>query len=133
MLFIDLDGFKQVNDSLGHRAGDAVLVAVADRLVRVLRAGDTVARLGGDEFAVVAKYLTGPADAHTAAERIVHAVEAPIDFHGQQIQVSASVGIALSTPDTDADTLLHDADDAMYQAKIAGKNRYIMAGHASPD
>ncbi|MEU4240414.1 sensor domain-containing diguanylate cyclase [Actinoplanes sp. NPDC026619] len=128
VLFIDLDGFKQVNDDRGHQAGDLVLTAVAERLVAGLRLGDTVARFGGDEFAAVLESLTGIDDAQIAAERVIADIRQPIDITGVPAVVSASVGIAVHHPGATADDLIRDADAAMYAAKAAGKNRYLMAG-----
>jgi diguanylate cyclase (GGDEF)-like protein/PAS domain S-box-containing protein len=123
VLLIDLDGFKDVNDTLGHHAGDTLLRQVADRLTRCLRGTDTAARLGGDEFAVV--FDGSPAIAITEiTARILAAIREPIDVDGRAIRVGASIGVAVSGPDrvTSAD-LLRDADIAMYAAKSAGKNR----------
>jgi diguanylate cyclase (GGDEF)-like protein len=136
VLFLDLDGFKTVNDSLGHAAGDRLLVEVAARLLNATRGCDTVARLGGDEFAVLLENARGPADAEAVAERIVQALRAPIALgaaaaagaapHGPpaEARVGASVGIAFAEPAMDADALLRNADAAMYRAKAGGKNRH---------
>ena len=129
VLFLDLDGFKYVNDSLGHDAGDRLLVAVADRLRACLRPEDTVARLGGDEFTVL---LDGAADdggATLVAERITQALRAPFMLAGREVAVSASIGIVLNTPATgyqSSDDLMRDADIAMYRAKGAGKARHAV-------
>ena len=124
VLFIDLDDFKTVNDSLGHGEGDLLLVAVAERLQKPLRAVDTIARMGGDEFAVL---LEDPADANApveVAERLLAALEPPFERGGKELFVHASVGIAVSTPKslTPGD-LLRNADVSMYTAKSNGKNR----------
>ncbi|GAB7039277.1 hypothetical protein JCM9533A_31270 [Catenuloplanes niger JCM 9533] len=125
VLFIDLDGFKEINDRHGHQAGDTVLRTVADRLRTGLRAADTVARFGGDEYAIILESLAGPADARVAAERVVTAVQAPITLEdGTVATVSASVGIAVNRPGADVDDIIRDADTAMYTAKTAGKNRF---------
>lgn len=121
VLFLDLDRFKLVNDSLGHAAGDELLKAFADRLKRSVRPGDIVSRLGGDEFAVLAADLREPDDAVHLAERIHNALQDPFDLHGQQVFTSASIGIAKSADRyKDGDELLRDADIAMYSAKELG-------------
>jgi diguanylate cyclase (GGDEF)-like protein/PAS domain S-box-containing protein len=126
VLFLDLDDFKTVNDSLGHVAGDELLCAVADRLRGCIRAGDTAARLGGDEFALLLEDLGEEQEAIAVAERVSMALQAPIAIHGRDVVTRASVGIAL--PDLDrpqeADELLRNADMAMYTAKNNGKGRY---------
>ncbi|HEY1569125.1 MAG TPA: EAL domain-containing protein [Solirubrobacteraceae bacterium] len=119
VLFLDLDRFKLVNDSLGHLVGDQLLVAVADRLRGCLREGDLCARLGGDEFAVL---LDGRSDAEAVAERIVDAVKTGFEVEGHEVFVGVSVGIASGRQP--AETLLRNADVAMYQAKRAGTGRY---------
>jgi diguanylate cyclase (GGDEF)-like protein len=119
VLFLDLDRFKLVNDSLGHLVGDQLLIAVADRLRGCLRDGDLCARLGGDEFAVL---LDGRSDAETVAERIVCALEGRFEVDGHEVFVGVSVGIASGRQP--AETLLRNADVAMYQAKRAGAGRY---------
>ncbi|MFI5910628.1 diguanylate cyclase domain-containing protein [Dactylosporangium sp. NPDC051541] len=132
VLFVDLDGFKPVNDRLGHTAGDAVLRQVADRLRRATRAADTVARLGGDEFAILVEQLAAPGDAGIAAHRIISAVERPIEpIDGvppaaAELPVTASVGVALSGDAVDVDDILRRADTAMYAAKSGGKGRYVV-------
>jgi diguanylate cyclase (GGDEF)-like protein len=126
-LFVDLDRFKMVNDSMGHAAGDRLLVAVADRLRSCLRPGDTAARLGGDEFAVLLAEVTSVHDARPVAHRIVEALRAPFVIEGKEVFVSASVGVALGPDGSDrpsAETLVLHADMAMYRAKKAGKDRY---------
>jgi diguanylate cyclase (GGDEF)-like protein len=128
VFFIDLDGFKQVNDELGHSAGDIVLRAVADRLRTCLRDSDTVARFGGDEFAVILERLAGTVDVHATAERIVEAVRQPIDVGRCEARVTASVGVALNRAGDTADDILREADLAMYTAKTTGKSRHVLAG-----
>jgi diguanylate cyclase (GGDEF)-like protein/PAS domain S-box-containing protein len=120
VLFIDLDRFKTVNDSLGHGSGDELLVAVARRLTPTLRGDDTLARLGGDEFAVL---TVGTADGgERVARRILESLRAPFAIAGGDVSVSASVGVAFGSGS--AENLLRDADVAMYGAKSAGRNRY---------
>jgi diguanylate cyclase (GGDEF)-like protein len=130
VFFIDLDGFKEVNDRLGHSAGDTVLREVADRLRGCLRDSDTVARFGGDEFAVIVERLADPADVHPTADRMVAAVRQPIAVGRQEATVTASVGIALNRPGDTADDILREADLAMYTAKTTGKCRHVLAGTA---
>ena len=124
VLFIDLDDFKTVNDSLGHGEGDQLLIAVAKRLVGAVRTGDTIARMGGDEFAVL---IEDPAEAGAptaVAERLLAALEAPFEHGAKELFVHASVGVAASTSaGQTADDLLRDADVSMYTAKSNGKNR----------
>jgi diguanylate cyclase (GGDEF)-like protein len=126
VLFLDLDRFKLVNDSLGHAAGDDVLQAVASRLRESTRAVDTVARLGGDEFGVLVEDVTGPAAARMAAERLVATLTGPLPVGGRQVYVRASVGIALDSGRTGitAAEMLRNADTAMYQAKADSPGRY---------
>jgi diguanylate cyclase (GGDEF)-like protein len=128
VFFLDLDGFKQVNDELGHGAGDAVLRETAARLQTCLRESDTVARFGGDEFAVVAERLADPADIHVTAGRIVAAMRHPIHIGRRAVTVTASVGIALNRPGDTADDMLRAADLAMYRAKTSGKSRHVLSG-----
>ncbi len=127
LLFIDLDGFKPINDTLGHEAGDELLRRVAERLGGCVRASDTTARLGGDEFAVLLDELRSPEEAGIIARNILDALERPYILAGQpQCQyISASIGIGCYPSDSlDAETLLRQADMAMYRAKQEGKNRY---------
>ena len=126
VLFLDLDDFKTVNDSLGHPAGDALLDAVAQRLLGATRAGDTVARLGGDEFAVLLEDTASPADAVAAADRVRAALAAPVPLAGREMRVGASLGLAHAHPGEGPAELLRNADVAMYQAKAAGKGRCVV-------
>lgn len=124
ILFIDLDGFKPINDGLGHKAGDAVLIEVAKRLQTCLRKGDIVGRYGGDEFTLLVNNVTGKADAIRVAERVLRKLPEPIDV-GRPVQVGGSIGIALSTNLHERpEDLIRHADAAMYHAKSQGKGRY---------
>ena len=124
VLYADLDGFKAVNDRYGHHVGDQLLSAVAGRLTRALRPGDTAARLSGDEFVVLCEDLHDSSDAESVARRIAAAVSEPFDLTGHRVTVTASVGIAFSGLGQDLpETLLRDADFAMYQAKNNGGGR----------
>ena len=124
LCFCDLDGFKAINDSLGHSMGDGVLRAVAARLSSIVRPGDTVARLGGDEFAVLLEDVQRREVPARIARRIVAELAKPIEVDGQVVVLSVSVGVAVADGRKSTQELLHDADSAMYQAKSAGKNRY---------
>ena len=138
VLLADLDRFKLVNDSLGHTAGDLVLIEVAQRIGKSLRAGDTLARLGGDEFALLLENLEDAEEASAAARRIREAVRPPVLVGGQEVYLpTASVGIALSSAGppgggrgeagySEADQMLRDADTAMYRAKEAGRDRHVV-------
>ena len=134
VLFLDLDRFKVVNDSIGHHGGDAMLVTVAERLSAVLRPEDTVARLGGDEFAILLESLSGADDARIVAERVQVALAHPIDLGGYEVFTSASIGIVLSSSTFLAtelpEHLLRSADMAMYRAKSAGRACYAMFDRA---
>ena len=123
LLFVDVDDFKVINDSFGHGVGDQVLVAVAGRLERLVRPGDTVARLSGDEFGVLLEDIVRPEDAETTAERILDAFHRPIDGTGRPIAVSVSIGVDIGSTATSADDLVRNADFAMYRAKALGKGR----------
>jgi len=127
VLYIDLDHFKLVNDNLGHAAGDALLVAVGERLLHCVRRGDTVARLGGDEFAVLLEDVGSRSDAITLAARITDLLATPLPLEGRQVPVSASIGVAIrETGSGHVGELLRDADIAMYGAKLQGKGRYVV-------
>lgn len=125
VLFLDLDGFKHVNDAFGHFVGDELLQGVADRLREGLRETDTLARMGGDEFILLGERLQSPEDAAVVAQKALDRLEAPFELHGHEIPVEASIGISLY-PDhgQDVPTLIKNADAAMYGAKEAGRNRY---------
>lgn len=125
LLFLDLDNFKWVNDSLGHDSGDELLMAVAKRLKETVRASDTVARLGGDEFVVLLTQTNGDPDISQIASKIINAVACPLDLAGHDFHVTTSMGISIYPSDgEDAATLLKHADTAMYAAKASGKNQY---------
>jgi diguanylate cyclase (GGDEF)-like protein/PAS domain S-box-containing protein len=124
VLFLDLDNFKNINDSLGHDAGDRLLQAAAQRLVKATRSSDTVARLGGDEFAILLEGITAPSEAERVAAALIHTLDLPFSLNGNDVRVSASIGVAFSTPEVDTEALLRNADIAMYHAKADGKNRY---------
>jgi diguanylate cyclase (GGDEF)-like protein/PAS domain S-box-containing protein len=134
VLFMDLDGFKMINDSMGHLIGDQLLIGVANRLEKCLRSTDTVARLGesftiarlgGDEFTVLLDHIKEPSDAKCAAERLMKAVVLPFILGGREVFTSVSIGIALSNSTYEqAEDILRDADTAMYRAKSLGKARY---------
>jgi diguanylate cyclase (GGDEF)-like protein/PAS domain S-box-containing protein len=126
ILLCDLDGFKDVNDQLGHAAGDIVLCQVADRIRGVSRATDTVARLGGDEFAIVCEDIGTARSAILAARRTLHALSTPVEVDGQQIEIGVSIGIVVDTGERGAEELLRDADVALYEAKAEGKQRYAL-------
>ena len=124
VLFIDLDGFKPINDGLGHKAGDAVLVEIGRRLRGCLRGADVAARYGGDEFTLLINNIGGQADAIRVAERVLSKVKEPI-LAGKRVQVGATIGIALSTNvHHSPEDLIRDSDAAMYRAKSQGKGRY---------
>lgn len=134
VLLLDLDHFKVVNDSLGHAKGDALLLAVADRLRVVLRTADTVARLGGDEFAILLEDLENPHEADVTATRVQQALSRPFLLDEREVTIRASIGIAWATEDQDGDDLLTDADVAMYGAKNSGRGcveRFSTAMRAS--
>jgi diguanylate cyclase (GGDEF)-like protein len=136
VLFLDLDGFKAINDGFGHREGDAVLVETARRLARAVRKSDTVARLGGDEFTIILEQLSDPmADVRAVSEKIIQAMQQPFIVQGTPQQVTVSIGAALhpeggQEPSTTA--LLNRADHAMYEAKRAGKNAFRITALAEP-
>lgn len=125
VLFVDIDRFKLVNDSLGHESGDQLLMEIGERLKICLRPGDTVARLGGDEFAIILDAMKSATDAMHIAGRIQQELSKPFNLNGHYFSTSASIGISLSKPSyNNAEDLLRDADTAMYRAKTTGKARH---------
>lgn len=126
--YLDLDGFKPVNDHYGHEIGDKLLIAVADRIKGLLRDSDTIARIGGDEFVLVLPDLPEGEASAAMANRLIQAIEKPIQIDGIEIKISISLGITYFPQQelVDADQLLRQADHAMYQAKSSGKNRYCV-------
>jgi diguanylate cyclase (GGDEF)-like protein len=127
-VFIDLDGFKAVNDLHTHAAGDRVLQEVAHRVRSVVRPHDTVVRWGGDEFLVLLEQLDDEASGRLVAERITAAIADPVHYLGQELRVTASVGLAFGAPGRalDPDALVRRADTAMYQVKRDGRNGYAV-------
>jgi len=126
VLFIDLDDFKTVNDSLGHAVGDELLIAVGERLIEATRTSDSTARLGGDEFAVLLEDVETEEEAVEAATRVLEAIARPLPLEGQAVTVHASVGIALADAGQTVGELVRNADAAMYTAKAAGKSRHTL-------
>jgi diguanylate cyclase (GGDEF)-like protein/PAS domain S-box-containing protein len=127
LLFLDLDGFKSVNDTLGHGVGDMLLQAVARRLSTCLRSSDTVARLGGDEFVVILPAIPGEEEVQRVAQKILSTLREPFSLDHHVVQVTTSIGISIYPEDAeDAEELLQIADNAMYEAKKLGKNRFSM-------
>ncbi|MGU3433988.1 EAL domain-containing protein [Actinomycetes bacterium M1A6_2h] len=126
VMLIDLDDFKSINDSLGHEAGDAALIGLAQRLARAARAGDTVARLGGDEFVAVCENIEDPQECYAMADAFAEAVRAPIVLDGNELQITASIGIALADSAMAGAELIRRADVAMYRAKYSGPDNTAM-------
>ena len=125
VMFVDLDRFKNINDSMGHTAGDAVLRDVSERLVKQLRVVDTTCRMGGDEFVVVLPEIRRPSDAANVAAKILESVRQPFIVEGRELHISASIGISVFPDDgRDAETLIRNADAAMYHAKETGRANY---------
>jgi diguanylate cyclase (GGDEF)-like protein len=125
LLFLDVDRFKNINDSLGHDVGDHLLQTVAQRLLACVRSTDTVSRLGGDEFVILLSEVTHVQDAAVSADKILLALSAPCDIDQHELHVTASMGIVTYPDDgTDAGTLMKNADFAMYHAKDSGRNNY---------
>ncbi len=133
LLFLDLDGFKGVNDTLGHEAGDQVLKESARRIEGALRTVDTAARLGGDEFTIVLEQVRGVEDVQVVASRLLLQLNNPYSVAGEPVALSVSVGVSLFPRDSQTATeLLSLADSAMYQAKRAGKNKVVFHGVPYP-
>ncbi|PPK92578.1 PAS domain S-box-containing protein/diguanylate cyclase (GGDEF)-like protein [Kineococcus xinjiangensis] len=132
LIYLDLDGFKEVNDSAGHAAGDELLVQVAERLRQCVRPGDTVTRLGGDEFAVVCPSIGGSHDLHAVAARALEVVRLPYELGAGRFGISASVGATVAVAHDTAERVLQVADEAMYAAKRAGKDRIVLRDAGLP-
>ena len=132
IMYLDLDGFKEVNDTMGHGAGDTLLKFVAERLTRTVRAEDTVARLGGDEFVMTLRHIHGAADAGAMAGKVIEVLAKPYEIEGRMVQVTVSAGVAIypNDDDKDAESLLKSADTALYEAKRAGKNTFRIDAHS---
>lgn len=124
VMFLDLDGFKVVNDGMGHQAGDEILKAIAMALLSVVHAGETVARLGGDEFTFIFHDVRGADKAAVVAERVLDVLSAPIEVDGRRVVVTGSIGIVLPGPGAQAATVLRQADAGMYRAKASGRARF---------
>ena len=127
LVYVDVDGFKTVNDRFGHDAGDQVLCEISSRLLAAVRVGDTVARLGGDEFAILIEQCSHPLEeAAAVADRILQSFSRPIEWNSQNIALSASIGIAIGDDQSTVTSILRDADVAMYQAKTSGKAKWTL-------
>jgi diguanylate cyclase (GGDEF)-like protein len=125
VIFLDLDRFKYINDSLGHAIGDQLLQSISKRLQASVRASDTVSRLGGDEFVILLSEITHPEDAATSARKILLSLNAPHSIAGQDLHIDGSIGISVYPEDgEDAETLIKNADTAMYHAKESGRNNF---------
>jgi diguanylate cyclase (GGDEF)-like protein len=128
LLMVDIDKFKEINDSFGHQAGDEVLRVTAGRLMQAVRISDTVARIGGDEFVVLLVDMHDPQMAERIAAKIVKSLAQPVPFAGREIPVSVSVGVDTSDAGgLDEEALLKSADDALYQAKAKGRNCFYVS------
>jgi diguanylate cyclase (GGDEF)-like protein len=133
VLYLDLDHFKDVNDTLGHAAGDYVLEETARRLTACIRDGDTVARFGGDEFAILQANATDEESASNLARRIIAEITRPYHFEGHAIEIGTSIGIAIAPRDgADLTVLMRNADLALYQAKNSGRNRFCFVRNGKP-
>jgi diguanylate cyclase (GGDEF)-like protein/PAS domain S-box-containing protein len=125
VMFLDVDNFKNINDSLGHDAGDRLLQAVAQRIIQTTRSSDTVARLGGDEFGILLEGVRTPGEVQRVADALIESLGTAFSLDGREVRVTASIGVAYSAADAAAKALLSNADLAMYHAKAAGKNRHV--------
>jgi diguanylate cyclase (GGDEF)-like protein/PAS domain S-box-containing protein len=133
VLFLDLDRFKPVNDTMGHATGDALLVRLATRLRKTVRAGDLVSRFGGDEFVVLCEHPAGAKEMVELAERLIGTLSLPVDIDGRDVEVGASVGIAVGAGGrVTIDSLLRDADAALYRAKELGRGQAMLFGQGAP-
>ena len=133
VMCLDLDGFKQINDTFGHHAGDTLLSMVAARLVAAVRQEDTVARLGGDEFVIVLCELSHPDDVVMLASKVIQAVSQPYSIQGRSMSVTVSGGVGIyPTHGEEVETLMKSADLALYDAKRAGKNNFRIAACTVP-
>jgi len=134
LLFLDLDGFKKVNDTLGHKAGDQLLQQIATRIKTCIRDVDTAARFGGDEFIIILAGIGQPSDAELVAAKIINTISEPVIFGDKSVTVSTSIGISLYPDDgADSEKLLHAADSAMFRAKSRGKNNYRLYSRSKED
>jgi diguanylate cyclase (GGDEF)-like protein len=134
LLYLDLDGFKPINDTLGHGLGDMLLQSVTQRLVQSVRASDTICRQGGDEFVILLSEIDGPADAAASAGKLLRTLAEPHYIGGRELSLTASIGIALYPKDgREVVALLHRADSAMYEAKRRGRNQYQFFSLLVPD
>jgi len=130
VMYLDLDGFKQINDTLGHDAGDTLLSMVADRLVAAVRQEDTVARMGGDEFVIALWELSHADDVTGLVSKVIQAVSQPYRIQDRDVRITASVGVGIyPTHGEEVETLMKSADLALYEAKHTGKNNYRIAAH----
>jgi len=133
VVYLDLDAFKEINDTLGHGAGDELLKQVALRLVSTVREEDTVARLGGDEFMIALWHIHGPDDAASVAQKVIDAASRPYELDGHRVVVTTSAGVGIyPAHGEDAETLMKSADVALYEAKAAGKNAFRIAQGCGP-
>ena len=124
--FLDMDGFKEVNDRLGHKTGDELLIAAARRMKKVMRESDAVIRLAGDEFVLLLGGIRHEGDLSTSVGRISNTIASPFTINGEVVTISASIGVSLYPTDgSSVDDLVAHADSAMYQAKREGKNRWV--------